>query len=63
MKRILIAQVARIERERRMARDTGSQLALHVPSPDASYARASAAGVEPSTAVFSFMMSQGYRRT
>ena len=58
MKRILIAQVARLERERRMAREQQRpQLALPIPSP---YGAASTA-LEAS-AISALMLAKAYSR-
>jgi len=60
MKRILIAQVARLERERRMAREQQRpQLALPLPSPQSPYG---ASGALEASAISSLMLAKAYSR-
>ena len=61
MKRILIAQVARIERERRLARDSRPQLALPVP-PQASPFGPSGSNALEASALSSLMLAKAYSR-
>lgn len=62
MKRILIAQVARLERERRMARDhQRPQLALPLPAPHSPYGPSGSNALEAS-AISSLMLAKAYSR-
>lgn len=61
MKRILIAQVARLERERRMAREQRPQLALPLPSPHSPYGPTGSNALEAS-AISSLMLAKAYSR-
>ena len=62
MKRILIAQVARLDRERRMAQQQQrAQLALHAPVHDMPYGRSGSTALEAS-ALSSLMLAKAYSR-
>ena len=61
MKRILIAQVARLERERRMARDHRPQLALPLPPQASPYGPSGSTALEAS-AMSSLMLAKAYSR-
>jgi hypothetical protein len=61
MKRILIAQVARLERERRLARDQRQQLALPIPSQHSPYGPSTSQALETS-ALSALMLAKAYSR-
>ncbi|HZZ91928.1 MAG TPA: hypothetical protein VFE23_05155 [Usitatibacter sp.] len=62
MKRILIAQVARLDRERRMARQgQRPQLALPVPGRDSPYGPSGSTALE-ACALSSLMLAKAYSR-
>jgi len=61
MKRILIAQVARLERERRMARDQRPQLALPLPPQHSPFGPSGSTALEAS-AMSSLMLAKAYSR-
>ena len=62
MKRILIAQVARLDRERRLAeKQQRPQLALHAPVYDRPYGASGHAALEAS-ALSSLMLAKAYSR-
>ena len=62
MKRILIAQVARLDRERRLAqKQQRPQLALHAPMPDHPYGASGHAALEAS-ALSALMLAKAYSR-
>jgi hypothetical protein len=62
MKRILIAQVARLERERRMAREQERpQLALPLPPQPSPYGPSGSTALEAS-AISSLMLAKAYSR-
>lgn len=62
MKRILIAQVARLERERRMARDhQRPQLALPLPPQQSPFGASGSTALEAS-ALSSLMLAKAYSR-
>ena len=62
MKRILIAQVARLERERRMARDhQRPQLALPLTPQQSPYGAQASAALEAS-ALSALMLAKAYSR-
>jgi len=62
MKRILIAQVARLDRERRLAQQQQRpQLALHAPVYDAPYGPSGSTALEAS-ALSARMLAKAYSR-
>jgi hypothetical protein len=62
MKRILIAQVARLDRERRLAeKQQRPQLALHAPVHDRPYGTSGHAALEAS-ALSALMLAKAYSR-
>jgi hypothetical protein len=63
MKRILIAQVARLDRERRMSQKQGQrpQLALPLPGRDSPYGPSGSAALE-ACALSSLMLAKAYSR-